>query len=171
MRAPILLVSRPGADSHRVASLRHRSYVSDMESRYPRPDRSGYTPNFEKTPENEILDIAWQEGVLKDGRPFRGELWVQEHITSVTFFCSTAGIENYTREDFIRMVEEEGLQNFKSSADDRRFLYAQKMTDYSGHELWSINIVVGDESDQYTDGGQVFYPYSKRTNRLKFEPG
>jgi hypothetical protein len=132
-----------------------------METKYPLPDRSGYTPNFEKTPENEVLDIAWQEGLLKDGRPFRGELWVQEHISSVTFFFSTAGLEKYTREDFIRMVQEENLQTFRSVSDDQRFLHAQKIVDYSGNEMWSINVIVGDEDEQYTDGGQVFNPYLK----------
>ena len=42
-----------------------------------------------------------------------------------------------------------------------RYLYAVKITDHSGNEMWSINLVVGDESEQYTDGGQVFSPYPK----------
>jgi hypothetical protein len=132
-----------------------------METNYPKPDRSDYKPNFEKTADNEILDIAWQEGVLKDGRPFRGELWAQDNISSTTFFFSTAGLEEYTREDFIQMVQDEGLQNFKSASDDQRFLYAQKIVDHSGNELWSINVVVGDESEQYTDGGQPFLRYPR----------
>jgi hypothetical protein len=130
-----------------------------METKYPRPDRSGFKPNFEKTPENKALDIAWQEGALRDGRPFRGEFWVHDHISSITFFFSTVGLEEYTRDDFIRMVQEEGLQSFKF--EDRRYLHAEKIIDHSDNEMWSINVIVGDESDQFTDGGQVFGRYSK----------
>ena len=137
-----------------------------MGNEYPRPDRSGYTPNFVKTPENEVLDIGWQEGVLTDGRPFRAELWVQDNITSVTFFFSSAGLEERTREDFIRLVQDEGLQNFKSANDDQRFLYARKIIDHAGNEMWSINVIVGDEADQYTDGGNVFCAYPKTDESL-----
>lgn len=38
---------------------------------YPAPYRSSHTPNFVKTPENDVLDLCWAEGVLSDGRPFR----------------------------------------------------------------------------------------------------
>lgn len=36
---------------------------------HPKPDRSNYTPNRSKTPENDQLDIGWNEGFMSDGRP------------------------------------------------------------------------------------------------------
>jgi hypothetical protein len=95
------------------------------------------------------------------GGPFVASSGCKSISHQVTFFFSTAGLEKYTREDFIRMVQEENLQTFRSVSDDQRFLHAQKIVDYSGNEMWSINVIVGDEDEQYTDGGQVFNPYLK----------
>jgi hypothetical protein len=68
-----------------------------MDSAYPKPDRSNVPRNFTKTPENDVIDVGWQEGVLKDGRPFHGEYWAQDQVGVMTFFFSTVGIENSTK--------------------------------------------------------------------------
>ena len=84
-----------------------------MDPAYPKPDRSNVPRNFTKTPENEVIDVGWQEGTLEDGRPYHGEYWAQDQVGVMTFFFSTKGIENSTKEEMEALVEREGLLRFK----------------------------------------------------------
>jgi len=129
-----------------------------MDSSFPKPDRSNVEPNFSKNGENEALDIAWQEGVLADGRPFRGEYWCQDQISTITFFFSTLGLENASKEDFERLLESENLVKFKPG---QRYLTPVKWMDPSGNEMWSLNVVVGDDDGTFVEGGRPFTGYCR----------
>src|SRR5580658_9024365 len=129
-----------------------------MDPTYPKPDRSDFKPNLSKTPENEILDLGWQEGVLRDGRPFRGEFWCQDEISMITFFFSTTGLESASKEELGQLLVSENLIQFKS---DRRDVRAQKINDASGNEMWSVNVWVGNEDSTLVEGGQRFNPYPR----------
>jgi hypothetical protein len=113
-------------------------------------------PNFSKTEENEALDLSWQEGVLKDGRPFWGELWCQDRISMITFFFSTAGLENASKEDIESLLTSENLIQFKSN---RRDVRAVKVMDPSANEMWSVNVLVGNDDDTFVEGGRPLSPY------------
>ncbi len=84
-----------------------------MAPLYLKPDRSNLKPNFSKKPENDALDLGWQEGILSDGRPYRAEYWCQDQISTFTFFLSTIGLEDTTKEDFRRLLQTENLIKFK----------------------------------------------------------
>src|ERR1700689_1326159 len=127
-----------------------------MDSTYPKPDRSDFKPHLSKTPENEILDLGWQEGVLKDGRPFRGEFWCQDQISMITFFFSTMGLENASQEDMESLLTSENLIQFKAG---RRDVRAVKIKDASGNEMWSVNVLVGDDEGTFVEGGRPFAGY------------
>ena len=58
---------------------RHHNRESVMDLKYPRPDRSDFRPNFEKTLENDVLDIGWAEGILSDGIGSSGR---RQHLRS-----------------------------------------------------------------------------------------
>jgi hypothetical protein len=133
-------------------------YICGMAQQYPKPDRSDIKPNFSKTPENEAIDIAWQEGVLSDGRPYRAEYWCQDQISMVTFFLSAIGLENATNEDFNRLLETENLNKFKPG---RSYVEARRFTDPSGNALWSINVMVGDDENTYVESGVPLNPYAR----------
>ena len=60
----------------------------EVSSKFPKVDRSNFTPNFTKSPENDAVDIGWSEGNLSDGRPYRLECWAQDQITNITIFVS-----------------------------------------------------------------------------------
>ena len=113
---------------------------------YPRPDRSDYTPNRRKTPENEALDIGWDEGVLRDGRPFRAECWAEDGVTHLTFFFSTHGLETASNTDLAALLLDADLIRFRG---DRRYVAARPWTDAAGNDMWSVNVVVGDEDEMY----------------------
>lgn len=127
---------------------------------YPRPDRSTFKPSFRKTAENDdVLDIGWQEGVLSDGRPFRGEYWCQDQVSTITFFLSRMGLENATDADFQQLLETEGLLRFKPGK--ARYVIARPFVDSAGNEMWSINVVVGDEDDTFIESGLPIERYEK----------
>jgi hypothetical protein len=67
---------------------------------YPKPDRSDQKPSLVKTPENDVIDIGWNEGVLSDGRPLPRRVLAQEQVTSLTSFFSTHGLEDITNAQF-----------------------------------------------------------------------
>lgn len=125
---------------------------------YPRPNRAFVVRNFESSSGNAI-DTGWQEGILSDGRPFRGEYWVEDRVSVLTFFLSRKGIENITDSDFQSLLEKEGLLKFKE--DVPRYLSAAPFQDSAGNELWSVNVVVGDEDDAFIDGGLPLREYKK----------
>jgi hypothetical protein len=129
-----------------------------VAQKYPKPDRSTRKPNFSKTPENDALDLAWQEGILTDGRAYRAEHWCQDQFSVLTFFISTIGLENSTKDDFKRLLVSENLINFKPGPN---YLEARKIIDDSGNEMWSINVVVGDDENTFVEGGVKLNPYPR----------
>lgn len=125
---------------------------------YPKPDRSDQTPNFIKTADNEALDIGWNEGFLSDGRPYRVECWAESQITMLTFFFSTAGMENYSDVMFKKLLSNEGLVKFVS---DEPHVSAMPITDAGGNDMWSVNVVIGTEDELYAKDTIDLRAYNK----------
>lgn len=127
-------------------------------AKFKKPDRSNHRPNFEKTAGNDVVDPGWNEGFLSDGRPYRVECWCQDQVTSLTFFFSTAGLENISNSQFADMLMSEGLLKFLS---DRRFVAAAPFTDASGNDMWSVNVVVGDEETVFVSDHVPLRSYAR----------
>ena len=115
---------------------------------YPRPDRSGFTPNFTKSAENPAIDIGWAEGVLKDGRPYRMECWAEEQVTSVTVFFSSIGLEGLEPGAFAPLLESERLLTY---GDPTKYYGASAApyVDSAGNAMWSVNVVIGDDEGTF----------------------
>ena len=126
---------------------------------YPRPDRSSFTPNFRKSAEHPALDVGWAEGTLKDGRPYRAECWAEDGLTSLTFFFSTIGLEKLTDADFAALLETEGLLHFTGA---ERYVAARPLTDSSGNDMWSVNVVVGDDQSTFLVDQLALQRYEQR---------
>lgn len=124
---------------------------------YPKPDRSSYVPNLSKSAENDVLDIGWTEGFLTDGRPYRLELWAQDQITSVTVFLPAGGLETYSNEQFIELLEREHIVWWVAGA--RKSVYAVPITDAAGRPVWSINVVIGVDTDPPVANATAIHPY------------
>lgn len=110
--------------------------------RYPKPDRSDQKRNLTRNADGD-LDIGWAEGVLSDGRPFVVELWSWGGHTFLTYFLSRLGLENATDDHFREMLVQEGLLTFKLLKHPD--VAARHWQDPSGNQMWSVNVVVGDE--------------------------
>ena len=126
---------------------------------YPRPDRSAFKPNFHKSDDNPALDIGWAEGTLKDGRPYRAECWAEDGLTSLTFFLSRIGLETLSDADFAALLEAEGLLRFTG---EKRYVAAGPLIDSSGNEMWSVNVVVGDDEGTFLVDQLQLQRYSPR---------
>lgn len=123
-----------------------------------KPDRSDVTPNFTKSPDNPATDIGWNEGFLSDGRPYRVEQWAEDQVTSVTFFMSTSGSENFSNAQFADLLEREQLLRYLT--DGRRSAFAMPYTDASRNSVWSVNVVCGDDEDTFVEILIPIRPYT-----------
>ena len=113
---------------------------------YPKPDRSDYKFNASKSAHNEVIDVGWDEGFLPDARPFRAECWAESGISMVTFFFSTQGLETSTEAQLMEILKKDGLIK---PLNDTIHVTAMPMSDASGNDMWSVNIVVGDENQVF----------------------
>ena len=125
--------------------------------KYPKMDRRYFLPNRHE-------DSAWGEGIFKDGRPFRVELWFQMGCTYLSYYISTIGIENASTAYLREMLISEGLINFNDQKFREGFghdglnLGAKKFVDDSNNEMWSLTVIVGDEDGTYV---QDHFPLQK----------
>ncbi len=129
--------------------------------KHRKPDRSDVTPNFTKSPDNPAIDLGWNEGFLSDGRPYRVEQWAEEQVTSVTFFMPTSGCENFSNAQFADLLEREQLLRYR--AGGRRSAFAMPCTDASHNDVWSVNVVCGDDEDTFADVLVPIRPYADAT--------
>ena len=145
----------------------HSQPPQEKGSEFPKPDRSKFKPSSDMTQEDYQLDIAWGEGTLSDGRPFRMECWAASQMTFLTYFMSTLGIENLTNEGLKELLEREQIVDFY----DEKFRFggftgcnvdAKKVIDASENEMWSITIIIGDEDGTYANNVVPLLRYNKK---------
>ena len=70
-------------------------------------------------------------------------------VSILTYFMSTAGIENVSESYFKELLVDEGLLTFERKAP---VVKAKKVRDASGNEMWSINVAVGDQDELFVSG-------------------
>ncbi|MGH3430478.1 MAG: hypothetical protein ACRDQZ_23405 [Mycobacteriales bacterium] len=128
---------------------------------YPVPDRSKQ-PVCRTKDEDGVLDLRWCDGVMTDGRAFRAELWAQDGVTALTAFFSTVGLENCDPDQIKQLVLDEGIASFRPGS--KQSVAALKYVDDAGQELWSVNVVVGDEDETFVDKSVPFFSYASGEN-------
>ena len=129
-----------------------------LQPKFPIPDRTSQPVRSMKD-EDGMIDIGWCEGILSDGHAFRAELWAQDQISSLTLFFSTIGLETLEQDAMKHFVEKEGLVTFKKSGPN--YCQAALFRDDGGNQVWSVNMVVGDEDETFIDNSIPIFPYSK----------
>jgi hypothetical protein len=77
----------------------------------------------------------------------------------LTIFFSTLGLERATDADLEQLLVREKLVSFKVG---NRFVSGARFVDPSSHELWSVNVVVGDEEDTFIADSVPLNPYARR---------
>jgi hypothetical protein len=125
---------------------------------FPKPDRSKIVPNFKRGADNPEMDLGWSEGVLPDGRPFRAEVWESDGILMLSIFLSAEGLDLSDEEDAAAYVEKMGLVVFYAEEPGCE---AFKHVDDSGHEMWSVNVLLHYEGEQSAESPHKFHPYAQ----------
>ena len=122
---------------------------------FPKPDRSTFIPKLTPVDELTELDNGWVEGEFSDGRPYRAELWSWDHLSAITFFFSTIGVENISVQGLADLLQREVPLQFKGS----KKISAEKIQDSSGNEMWAVSLLVGDGDETLVTAGLQFNPY------------
>ncbi len=135
---------------------------------YPMPDRSDQTIHHSRD-EDGVIDIGWCDGVMADGRAFRAEMWAQGGVSMLTIFFSRIGIADLDQSQIKQLILAEGLVSFRDGAPQR--CEARPFTDTAGAEMWSVNIMVGDEDETFLAASPAILGYARDgTPRSMFNP-
>jgi len=138
-----------------------------LKTKFPIPSRAGIPVRFEKDADG-VIDVGWCEGVLTDGRAFRGEMWAQDQVSVLTFFFSVIDLEQLDAAAIRSLVEREALVAFREAGPT--YCDGVVFVDGAGRRLWSVNVVVGDEDETYIVGSVPFFPYSRSGPNTVFNP-
>ena len=147
-------IDDPQREVFRVRNLSLWKRGGDM-GLFPKPDRSTFIPKI--TPVDEIteLDNGWVEGEFSDGRPYRAESWSWDHLSAITFFFSTIGVENISDQGLADLLQREVSLQFEG----RKRISAEKIQDASGYEMWAVSLLVRDGDETLVKAGLQFNPY------------
>lgn len=104
-----------------------------------------------------VTNIGWNEGTLKDGTSYRLECWTTEGITMLTFFVPRDGLEEATGDELRDLLVDNGLLSFRT---DRPYVSAGRWTNDEGREMWSINVILGDQEEMFADSPVPLQRYS-----------
>ncbi len=122
---------------------------------YCRPDRSDYLPNLAQQPNDAPVDIGWFEGQLSDSRPFRAEMWRQDHLTVVTFFFAMEELEHLSQTSLRNLLAKEGLVAFLGPA----FVMGSAFTDAAEQALWSVSVIIAEHGKALAKERFLLNPY------------
>ena len=119
---------------------------------FPREDRGEDGKGYP------VINMGWDAGLLDGNRPYFLVCRSQGGITMLTFFVSSRGIEDASKDDLLNMLTGAGLFSFKDPAD--RKASVMKYEDKSGNVFFCANVAVGIEDETYIDGGKI-YPFAQ----------
>lgn len=131
-----------------------KEYRAHPERYLPFVDRTGVTPGRNEYGE---VNIGWNAGLLKDGRPFFAECWAVDQITTLTFYFSTRGIENITRVEMDKLLLDSGYFTYR---DEKHYLpFVEtfgKSEDSEYDQFYSVGVTVGVEDEPaFIDGAPI----------------
>src|SRR5574344_400996 len=86
------------------------------------------------TSDSDICNIGYAEGVLKDSRPFRAEMWSAYNVETLSIFISKIGLESKIYKEVLEL-----LSNIVEIIDDK--------TDINDNEFIVINIPINDHDE------------------------
>jgi len=95
------------------------------------------------TSDTEVCNIGYNEGTLKDGRPYRIEVWSAFEIETATIFISTQDIEDKDVKYLKKLIQDNKIIDIY---DDR--LDVTRTVDYEENEFFSINIPLVDHDEE-----------------------
>ena len=86
--------------------------------KFPVPNRSEYIPSPYEPDADGVLDIGYYKGSIIGGRPYVLECWQMDELVVATVFFSDEGLDAYSREDLVLLLE---FSHFLNSRNKIRF--------------------------------------------------
>ena len=90
--------------------------------KFPVPNRSEYIPSPYEPDADGVLDIGYYKGSIIGGRPYVLECWQMDELVVATVFFSDEGLDAYSREDLVLLLELEDIIKFISGCFSVRIL-------------------------------------------------
>lgn len=81
--------------------------------KFPVPNRSEYIPSPYEPDADGVLDIGYYKGSIIGGRPYVLECWQMDELVVATVFFSDEGLDAYSREDLVLLLELEDIINYR----------------------------------------------------------
>ena len=106
---------------------------------YPIIDRN----NIDFSSNSDICNIGYYEGVLRDSRPYRLEVWSNHGIDTATIFISNKGLEGKSEVDLVKFISGEGIIDID---DDRAEV--TEVEDLNGNTFYSINLILNKRDEE-----------------------
>jgi hypothetical protein len=79
------------------------------------------------------------------------------------FFLSRIGLENALDADFERLLERGGLLKLKLGR--QHYVSAASFVDSSGNDMWSVNVVAGDDDGTFVEDELPFERYKEEDKK------
>ena len=131
-----------------------KSYRANPEHYLPMLDRTEEVPSKNEYGE---VNIGWNAGLLEENRPYFAECWAVDHITSLTIYVSTKGIEEMTAEEMDRRFQDIGYYSYRDKDHKKPFL---DKFNWHGNEFFTFNITVGVDEEPALIDGALICPWS-----------
>ena len=80
---------------------------------YPSIERD----NIDFSSSSDICNIGYHEGSLRDGRPYRLEVWSSNGLDTATIFISNIGLEGKSEVDLVKYISGEGIIDVDDDRD------------------------------------------------------
>ena len=106
---------------------------------YPSIDRS----NIDFLSSSDLCNIGYHEGTLRDGRPYRLEVWSQGGLDNVTIFISNKDLEDKSEVDLVKYISQEGIIDI---TDDKAVV--NLIDDINDNSFYSINLVLNNRDEE-----------------------
>lgn len=132
-----------------------KAYREHPERYLPMPDHPGQMPKINEYGE---VNLGWNAGLLEENRPFFVECWAWEHITMLTFYASTRGIEDLSGEDILALIQDSGYFCFREGVQQSP--QYDTFSDRQGGEFFSMTITVGIDEEPLQITGAPIKPWA-----------
>jgi hypothetical protein len=106
---------------------------------YPKIERD----NIDFYSNSDVCNIGYYEGDLRDGRPYRLEVWSNHGLDTATIFISNIGLENKSEVDLVKYISGEGIIEID---DDRAEVTLIK--DINENDFYSINLILNKYDEE-----------------------
>jgi hypothetical protein len=106
---------------------------------YPKIERD----NIDFSSNSDICNIGYFEGELRDGRPYRLEVWSNHGFDTATIFISNIGLEDKSEVDLVKYISGENIIEID---DDRAEV--NEITDINDNVFYSINLILNKQDEE-----------------------